>query len=392
MEKTLNEIVDVERVNKHTANFKKDLSSLDYDKYDAYMEKVDNEPINYTECLTFREFAKKYNDLYTAFMKDYNALPEKMNIGREIDVLDYYEDKNIYPNYRRVRLFIYKNNQVKGNNDSAYFDIFEKNGDITNCIHNDYNKPSYDKNFFRKSLDIKSEILKSYLDLFEKHQEFIKIFNNAHRIALSDQSWVMVSFFGDNYLNITDGISQFNIHGYLCDSNNFIFDLHFKLGEDFGIDYDKTKFYIFDTETKFPKEEIESFADSMYVNKYYLIVEANKNILNQKHDIIDENIIYRIYSLRNKICKLYNKNYSVDTVIYILQSLCNWPVREKFQTIDNDNDDDVYFRDILEGYFALFRDEDILIQYEVMMNDYGQVFNDTKEKEIVNRLKYRMPK
>ena len=220
MAKTIRELEDIEDINRHTTNYLYSANRLTHEEYHEYNERVDKQPLNYNDCLTFMEIAKKYNDLYVAFMKDYEALPVKLDLGKELDIQCYREGNYVEGFGRTASLFVYENNQIPGNNCSAEFTIMERKNEISCSLCNRFNHSIFDKDYFYEKLDIDPEILKSYLDLFSKHQEFIKLFTNNETVGLSDKTWVMIQLYKDNYLNITDGLEKLEVYGYLSDSNN----------------------------------------------------------------------------------------------------------------------------------------------------------------------------
>ena len=119
---------------------------------------------------------------------------------------------------------------MKGNNCSAEFLIMEHGGEIKNVFTNNHLRCSSNSKKFYKDLKIDDSILKSYLDLFQKHQDFIKVFANTERVGLSDQTWVMMGLYKDRDLDITNGLKKLQIHGYLSDTYDFLFEINFKLG------------------------------------------------------------------------------------------------------------------------------------------------------------------
>ena len=380
MAKSLIETVNIPEVIKHTANYRRYTSSLSSDAYSTYINKLNNTPIDYDSCLTFRQIAEKYNDLYVAFINDYNNLHEKLNIGKELDLTEYYESKD---NYRRARFFVYENNQIGLDDDSAEFDIIEDNGIIRCRLHNDYNKSMNDPKYFSDALKIKPEVLKSYLDFCQRHQEFIKLFYAMRNsMPLSDGTWVMINMNRDIYFDLTNGLKDLCIHGYLSNTDDFIFDIYFKLGEDFGIDYKRTKFQIHDKEVKFPQEQVEEFIDNMYVNKYYIIVRENLESLRNHHDMQEENDIYRLYLLKDRLTKYYGREFTIDMVINIMKKICGF---KKPGIVDVINGNNVYFFVVLHLYFNGKNDDEIFEEYLEMIEDYDYIFNNTIENDPICR-------
>ena len=162
---------------------------------------------------------------------------------------------------------------------------------------------------------------KSYLDLFQRHQEFIKVFANHESVSLSNQTWVMMGLYKDRDLNITDGLKTLQIHGYLSDTYNFIFDIYFKLGENFGIDFEKTKFLVHDREVKFTDEDIIDFTNSIFVNKYYILTGINKGPLYCQYDIYDPKVQYKYCEFSEKLKEKFGRNFNISEVINILKKM-----------------------------------------------------------------------
>lgn len=321
MAKTIRDYEDFDDINVNTTNYMAYINSIPLDERMAYEDRIEKEPIKYDDSISLMDIGRKLNDLYVAFMKDYNALPVKLDVGEELDIQDYRERQYDDGFHRSAQLFIYKNNQIKGNKSSLEFVVIDSNGEIKNFVNNRFCCTIFDKRYICTRLDLDKDVLKSYLDLFQRHQEFIKVFANHESVSLSNQTWVMMGLYKDRDLNITDGLKTLQIHGYLSDSYNFIFDIYFKLGENFGIDFEKTKFLVHDREVKFTEEDIIDFANSIFVNKYYILTGINKGPLYCQYDIYDPKVQYKYCEFSEKLKEKFGRIFNISEVISILKNM-----------------------------------------------------------------------
>lgn len=367
MAKRIRDYENFDKINKHTTNYIAHINSLSHDEYFEYIKKIDKEPIKYDESLSLMEIGKKLNDLYVAFMKDYKALPVKLDLGEELDIC-YYREGDYQTFCRSARIFVYLNNQMKGNNCSAEFLIMEHGGEIKNVFTNNHLRCSSNSKKFYKDLKIDDSILKSYLDLFQKHQDFIKVFANTERVGLSDQTWVMMGLYKDRDLDITNGLKKLQIHGYLSDTYDFLFEINFKLGEDFGIDFETTKFMIHDRKVNFSKEDITDFANSIFVNKYYVLVGINKAPLYEQYDFYDPSIQYKFCEFGEKLKEKFKREFSNYEIIKILKAMIKLYSKQIKLYYEQNKDEKETLQNNVRALFELDSYENIIANYEKEIN------------------------
>lgn len=371
-EKKLKQIKDYENVNlinAHTTNFIRYINSVPIDERIAYEVRVEKEPIRYDDCLSIMDVGRKLNDLYVAFMKDYDALPVKLDLGDELDIVYYREGEDYEGKFSRtVELFVYRNNQIDGNRSSAEFLIMEHDGEIKNALTNKHLQCASRYEEFYNRLSIDEKVLESYLDLFQKHQDFINTFSNPDTPSLSDQTWVMMELFKDRDLDITNGLKKLQIHGYLSDSYNFIFDINFKLGEDFGIDFAETKFMVNDSVVKFTKEDITSFANSIFINKYYLSVGVNGRWLYEEYDIYDPKVQYKYCVFNEKLNDKYGKKFSHYEITNILKEMINVYSEPIKLYQKHTNCEKITFQENIKALFAIESYDNVIENYDKTLN------------------------
>lgn len=274
---SIKDYVDFHKVNVCCTNSMCRSGGLPAEELIKRCEATISKPINY-HSTTLMNIAKKYNDLYMAFLNDFNSIPEKIELGVEMDVLSYNEfyKKETNTLNRSVRLFIYENNILKGNNDSAYLTIREADGELKLRVHNDYNKSVWDKDYFSFTPSINEETARAYLDLFQKHQEFVKMYFTLRHLGLHSGCYIMSTYITEEF-NLTEGMKQLEICGTFFNLKGLVFRMPFVIGENFDIDYKHCKFLDgHDTNLKLSDSDIHEFATRVRVNNSYLRPKDNR--------------------------------------------------------------------------------------------------------------------
>ena len=221
-------------------------------------------PINYDSSVKIIELPKKFNELYTPFIEDLSKL-EKLDLAFEIDVQDYAEDED----YRSLQLYLYGHKFEDYSNLYLYLWLWEEEGKLNANIYS-----SKDSCFVLSDLfnEQELELFKKYLDLFSKHKELIYIYlvlkhGDLYSNALYNNYSTSINLNVGNDWSLYDGLNEFYL--YCSDASNYV-KIPFKLGTEFGIDYENCKACIEDKYVKLPNQAYDEFVNSIYLNKDYI--------------------------------------------------------------------------------------------------------------------------
>ena len=228
----------------------------------------DKTNVNYDGSVSLFDLVSSFNKLYLLFKKEYDALP-KLNLGKDVEALDFSKfifDKDIY---RVLRLYITKPTITKHENTLLY--LREINGKILPYVTN--NKNPYDKDYYRDNKSLDHEISQKYLDLFEKYELLLESYNYfKNRFVFGDGTNCLFTLIDDYvHCNLLDGLHKFKISfGSASFNTEYAIDLPINLGENFGLDYDHCKVILDNKEIPRSKEEYDNILANTYINKQYI--------------------------------------------------------------------------------------------------------------------------
>ena len=118
------------------------------------------------------------------------------------------------------------------------------------------------------------KVTTSFYDWRCFYQEFIKMYYTLRHLGLHNGCYIMGTYIEEE-LNLTDGMTHLEIHGSFYNQKGLIFRMLFRLGEDFGIDYQNSKFLDgHDTTLNFSNEDICKFESRVRI-KNSLIRSSN---------------------------------------------------------------------------------------------------------------------
>ena len=223
--------------------------------------------IDYSNSISFYQLVELFNKLYLEFEKDYKEI--KQGLGEYMFFSGFYQ----YDNTRYA--MIYLDNPIKEicDYEETLLNITETDGKFESFITNDINP--FDKNFYRKSVELDEELSKQYLDFLQKHDCFLQsyyllknhfIFGNGTTVLFSsiegellEKLKTFVLSFGNNYFNTADSI-----------------EILFNLGEELSIDYDSCKIVMDLKKIENKKQYIDELVNNLFINRSKLPVMYEK--------------------------------------------------------------------------------------------------------------------
>ena len=262
--KSFKECFDFDRINRELTNVYDFNKIRRENKNIDIFEFRDGLDTDHENSVPISELIKHINELYIPFMADLSKL-KKLDIAEELDVLDYSECEN----FKFLDLFLYGHiydEEFKGKLELWLVE----NDDIFSAktvSSNDHfvNGP--------KIVGYSDDLFKQYLDLFSKHKELVYtylVLNHGPYYggrALYNNLGTELSFHVDRDWSLYSGLNDVSI--YFNNYDSFV-EIKFKLGEDFGIDYDNCKACIEDEYIKLPNEAYDEFINEIYINKDYI--------------------------------------------------------------------------------------------------------------------------
>lgn len=220
--------------------------------------------VDTADTCSLYDLVKSFNKLYAKFKKEYDQL-SKFNIGKKCDFLrfHYYNDGEVAG---RVLTFSIESPMICPGNWAKLFFV-EKNGEIQAFVTNGLWEGA--KRYFKKSVSFDSKLVKRYLDIFEKYQLLCTLY----------QFFKYNEIFRDGYNSLytiingtlLDGLESFDlVCGRLYFKSEYIVQMSFDLGEDFGINYDNCNVSINQSPIPIEREDIAKFAKNTHVHTKHI--------------------------------------------------------------------------------------------------------------------------
>ena len=240
--------------------------------------------INYDNCVSLFSLASSFNSLYISFKKELDRLP-KLDIGSKVDVIKFLKRKS-YRNLkhelvldnvkesRKLELFICNPifADLPAGTKSTYFYLEEQDDQIVAYATNNL---YHDDSFFIKDVDFDKKIAKQYLDLFEKYNLLLEIYHSLKGCILYGNGDTMLSINIDDWKsNLLRGLNELTVSTSTNCGESYT-EIVLKLGEDFGIEYNKCKMEYELEPMEITKEDYSNVLTNVYVNK-----EHTKGIYN----------------------------------------------------------------------------------------------------------------
>lgn len=226
---------------------------------------IENLTINLDSSVKIADLPKRFNELYVPFMHDLSKL-EKLNLAFETDIQGYEEGEG----FRSLKLYLYGHNFEDYKNLNLYLWLWENKGELEANIYSASDNHFVISDFFN---DHEHKLFKQYLDLFSKHKELIYIYlvlkygDFYYRQALYNNLSTSLNLVVNNDWSLYEGLNEF--HFYFSDGANFV-KIPYKLGDAFGIDYDKCEACIEDDYVKLPNRAYDEFVQCIRLNKDYI--------------------------------------------------------------------------------------------------------------------------
>lgn len=223
---------------------------------------VDRE-VNYSNSINLYHLVESFNKYYLLFKNDYSNLI-KFNLGKKEEIIKFYACADGESSFRNLIIYIYNIDKEICNHYETLLYLCEKNGKTYSYITNGLN--FFDKDFYRKELQLDSKIIKSYLDFGEKYGLFIDSYDDLrNKFIFGNGCTVLLSKINGNlYEEINDfELSLGNVYFNSYDYINIIF----RLGDGLSIDYDMSKVVFDNVECDDKKEIINRLIHKLYINK-----------------------------------------------------------------------------------------------------------------------------
>ena len=243
------------------------VNRLDFCRVDFDSDKAE---VNYVDCISLLHLVSSFNKLYLSFKKEYEEL-EKLNLGKNIEVLNFDKFDFGKDNYRLLTIYI--DDPIITNHKDTLLYLREINGKIKSFVTNDANP--FDKNYYCEDVILNDEVAKRYLDLFEKYSLLLEIYNHLKNNQLFGDGTNCIFTVIDNYnSNLLEGLKTFKISiGSTYFNTEYYAELLINLGENFGIDYDNCKL-VLDNE-ELDKANYDRLFENVFINKKYTKKKIN---------------------------------------------------------------------------------------------------------------------
>ena len=225
--------------------------------------------VNYDNCITLYDLAKKFNDLYVAFYKEYTEL-EKLDLGEKVE-FSYYSPATKEYDCKSLCLCV-KN--------PTFIDRKSVNLHLNNCSNriatvaeyrNEKGYPEIEK------VKLDNKLVRKYLNLFDKYALLFDMYNAmVRKNIIGGQYYHLTSNIDEYYKKSEEGYTLVGGGAEILDGlSKLIFSLGpcyniiFNLGENFGIDYENST--INWESTPEYNEDYDTLANKVYVNQKRLM-------------------------------------------------------------------------------------------------------------------------
>lgn len=258
-------------------------------RYDFDINKVE---VDYGNSISLFDLFSSFNELYLEFKNEYEKL-EKLNLGKDIEIISFNNFSLNGDNYRVLKLYINESSIRKHSNTFLY--LREINNELRSFVTND--KSIYDKGYYHEEIHINEEIGRKYLDLFEKYNSLLIMYDYfKHRRIFGDGTSSIFTVIDCYNSNLSKGLNNIRIlissdYGY----TDFLMDLSIRLGTIFDIDQEKCKLFLDNKCISLDSSVFYEMLNKIFINKNYLIdryssEDANNIIKNFINDFNQKKI------------------------------------------------------------------------------------------------------
>ncbi len=197
------------------------------------------------ELISLKELATLIKNAYSRFKEEYETL-EKLDIGKNNNVLDFYKDECGRLLYMQINEQEEKTIVPKG----FHYLILKNFDGGYNLSFTNTEILSYDRKVITIN-NLDSRLLNGYLDLFERYYPIFKLYVDLHEndSLTSNRSHYLkmrMDTTNDSLINGLNGV-EFNIQNFSEMGNNFIIKLYIDLRNGITIDYNKSKIIVNDS-------------------------------------------------------------------------------------------------------------------------------------------------
>lgn len=225
---------------------------------------IDKIEVDYNNTISLYNLVSSFNKLYLEFKKEYETL-DKLELGEYIEIVNFSKSEFNQNKYRILRIYVQKPIICNHNNTILY--LVEENENLSSFITNRKNDKDY--RVIRENIKLNPVTIKKYLDLFEKYELLLETYNYLKRqFVFGNGTDTLFTRIGDN---LTSGLTYFKLeYGSSYINSEYFIKLFINLGNDFGIDYDKSEI-VLDSENKEVDEElVNKLLNNTYIHKRYL--------------------------------------------------------------------------------------------------------------------------
>ncbi len=226
-------------------------------------EKVE---VNYADSISLLHLISSFNKLYLSFKKEYEEL-EKLNLGKNIEVLSFEKFDFGKDNYRLLTIYI-DSPTITNHKDTLLY-LREINGEIKSFVTNNANP--FDKNYYCEGVILNDDVAKRYLDLFEKYRLLLEIYNHLKNNQLfGDGTNYILTVIDDYDSNLLEGLKAIKISiGSVYFNTEYYAEFLISLGENFGIDYDNCRLVLDSKEASSDNANYDKVLEKVFINKKY---------------------------------------------------------------------------------------------------------------------------
>ena len=240
------------------------IDRLDFCRVDFDIDKTE---VNYVDSINLLHLVSSFNKLYLSFKKEYDEL-DKLNLGKNIEVLSFRKFDYNGDNYRNLILYI--DSPIITNYKDTFLYLREINDEIKPFVTNNINP--FDKKYYRENIKLNNEIAKKYLDLFEKYSLLLETYNYLKNNQIfGDGTNCIFTVIGNSNSNLLEGLRTFKLSfGSAYFDTEYYAEFLINLGDNFGLDYDNCKITLDCENIKSDEEVCRKVLNSIYLNKKYV--------------------------------------------------------------------------------------------------------------------------
>lgn len=227
-----------------------------------------NTKVNYENTISLYNLVKSFNELYLKFKKEYDRI-EKIELGEYVEIIEFSKYHSPFDDKDYRHLVFYIENPSISKHKYTYLYLFDKNNEPSALITSNTTRNSYEEGYYREKINLNLNIVSKYLDLFSKYQVLLDTYNYLkNQFIFGDSSNILSSSIDGDLLKGLDSI-KINL-GSIDFFSEDIISLYINLGENFGINYQKSSIILNNNIINFKNNDIDKIFNDTLINKTYL--------------------------------------------------------------------------------------------------------------------------